>query len=135
MIYLLDTNVIIDLIKKDKKIEIKLKKYSQTDFAISNITLAELWYGVENSKDLNQKMTRLLALAAIKSTFKVIDFNNGIEKTYGEIVSKLKSINKYKKSDGLDYQIASTAVHKNLVLVTRNPSDFKYIQDLKYSVI
>jgi tRNA(fMet)-specific endonuclease VapC len=135
MIYLLDTNVIIDLINQNPHVESELKKYSQKEFAISNITIAELWFGIEQSKSNQEKMSRLLAVAVVVSTFSIIDFNNGIEEVYGEVVSNLKNIKKYKKKDCLDYQIASTAINQNLTLVTRNPNDFKYIQGLQYATI
>ncbi len=135
MKYLLDTNVIIDWIRGDQVVISKITKRSQRDFALSNITIAELWYGIHSSKTSLERLSRQLAVASVVSTFQIIDFNQGAEEKYGEVISNLRLISKYKKKDCLDYQIASVAILHNLTLVTRNLNDFKYISNLSITSI
>ena len=52
MIYLLDTNICIHLIRnKPKKVFDKFKRLEPGELAISSITMAELYYSLEKSRD------------------------------------------------------------------------------------
>lgn len=127
MKYLLDTNICIYLIKgNDEKLIKKFIKRSPFDFAISSITLSELWYGVFKSK--KQKENKA-ALTSFLQPFEVIYFDDKAAEIYGLIRSKLESDGNLIGS--MDLLIAAIALANNLILLTNNEREFKRVPKLK----
>lgn len=127
MKYLLDTNICIYLIKgNDEKLIKKFIKRSPIDFAISSITLSELWYGVYKSK--KQKENKA-ALTSFLQPFEVIYFDDKAAEIYGLIRSKLESDGNLIGS--MDLLIAAIALANNLILLTNNEREFKRVPKLK----
>jgi tRNA(fMet)-specific endonuclease VapC len=125
--YLLDTNIVIYCIKeKPKTVLLKLNKKRHEDIFISSITIAELEYGVENSKfpDKNR-----IALLEFLSIFTVLPFDDNDAQIYGKIKFDLKK--KGQIIGPMDLLIASQAKSKGMVLVTNNIKEFQRIPDLE----
>ena len=59
MKYLLDTNICIYLLNGDKSLEKKVKETGVFSLAISNATLAELYFGAYNSKRIEENIKRI----------------------------------------------------------------------------
>ena len=115
----LDTNILIEILKGNKTIIKKLELLS-TDFVISSITVMELYYGALNKAELFQ-------LKKFISLFKVIEINENISSISTELIFQ------YAKSHNLaipDSLIASTAINIDSKLLTLNLKDFKYIDGL-----
>jgi len=115
----LDTNILIEILKGNKTIIKKLELLS-TDFVISSITVMELYYGALNKAELFQ-------LKKFISLFKVIEVNENISSISTELIFQ------YAKSHNLaipDSLIASTAISIDSKLLTLNLKDFKYIDGL-----
>ena len=115
----LDTNILIEILKGNKTIIKKLELLS-TDFVISSITVMELYYGALNKAELFQ-------LKKFISLFKVIEINENISSISTELIFQ------YAKSHNLaipDSLIASTAISIDSELLTLNLKDFKYIDGL-----
>ena len=103
-----------------------IKQKGKENCFISEITVFELRYGAENSRD-------------IEKSHKAVDqFVNGISiipissciKTYAKEKVRLRKIGK-PINDTFDLLIGATAVENELILVTENLKDFVHIEGLK----
>jgi predicted nucleic acid-binding protein len=116
----LDTNVLIEILKGNKETIKKVEAFTDT-LCISSITVMELYYGALNKVELNK-------LEKFVSLFNIIHLNEKISK------SSTKLIKRYAKSHGLDIPdslIASTVLESDAVLLTYNLKDFKYIEGIR----
>ena len=116
---LLDTNILIEILKDNPKTQQKLASL-QAPFSISSITAMELIYGARNKHE-TQKLSQFLQL------FDLVQVNEFISAT------TLQLITQYAKSHTLDIPdalIAATALENNASLLTYNVKDFKYIPQL-----
>jgi len=115
----LDTNILIEILKDNKLIIEKLESI-RTNFCISSITVMELYYGALNK-------TELFQLKKFISLFEVIEVNETISSISTELIFE------YAKSHNLsipDSLIASTAISIDIKLLTLNLKDFRYINGL-----
>ena len=128
MIYMLDTNICIYIInKKPISYIAKLESLEKIDsIVISAIVLAELQYGVSNSrfKEKNQ-----INVNSFVSKLDVIDFTEQCAFFYGEIRAYLKHKGIIIGSN--DLLIASHAICEEATLVTNDISEFDRIKGLK----
>ena len=123
--YLIDTNICIYYIKGEFDLKKKFESANPDNCFISEITLAELKFGVENSekKDKNQK-----ALNNFLSGVKLLPIFHGLD-FYAKEKSRLK------KSgitvDDFDLLIGATAVAHDLIMVTNNIRHFERIKGIE----
>ncbi|NGM60912.1 type II toxin-antitoxin system VapC family toxin [Sphingobacterium sp. SGG-5] len=116
--FLLDTNICIYFIKGQFDLHRKIKAVGEENCLLSEVTIAELKYGVENSvqKEKNRKnMEAFIAKFDILPIFPVLDI-------YAKEKARLKT--KGRILDDFDLLIGTTAIFNNLTLVTKNVSDF-----------
>lgn len=116
--YLLDTNICIYFLKGQFNLHQKIKEIGEENCFLSEITVAELKFGAENSiqKEKNRKNHEAFqAKFEILPIFPVLDI-------YAKEKARLKT--KGRMSDDFDLLIGATAIYNNLTLVTRNISDF-----------
>ena len=92
---------------------------------LSEITIAELLYGAENSKNIKRHLNEV---EKVEQTFKIIPVYN-ILKTYA--ATKVKLRRKGNLISEFDLLIGSTALAKNLIMVTGNENHFKKIKDIQ----
>jgi len=125
--YLLDTNICIFL-KNKKPLHVldRLHKVIDQNLYISSITIAELYYGVYNSLNVEKNHISLVEFLA---PFKILDFDDEDAKEYGKIRTKLK--NEGKLIGPYDMQIAAQAIAKKLILVTNNTNEFIRVEGIK----
>jgi len=117
---LLDTNVLIEILKGNQTTVRKIESFEET-IALSSISAMELFYGALDKKEL-KKLEQFIAL------FHTIHLDEEIS------VYALNLIKKYAKSHGLDIPdslIASTALVQHCRLMTYNQKDFRYIDGLE----
>lgn len=127
MKYLLDTNICIYIIKKKPhKVILHLKKLEMFDVCISVITLSELEYGVQKSKQPTQNK---IALTEFLAPIKIIAFDERAAYYYGNIRAELERTGKV--IGAMDLLIGAHAISLNLPLVTNNEKEFKRIEGLK----
>ena len=120
--YLLDTDVMIDVSRGSLKAAAYVDSFD--DVSISIITAQELIVGARGKRDV----------AAIESLISVYSIEH-IDDAVGLLAYDL--LKRYAKSDGLrtfDSLIASTAMARHLVLVTRNRRHFAMIEGLQIEV-
>ena len=112
--FLLDTNICIYLLKGQRGIVERIENVGCGNCFITDITLAELWFGAYNSNRIEQQKRGIVYLEQL---FNVISVKDSVE---------LFGSNKaYLKSEGLiiddfDILIGSTAIKHNLIMVTEN---------------
>jgi predicted nucleic acid-binding protein len=117
---LLDTNVLIEILKNNQKTIIKVQSFDAI-LAISSINVMELYYGALNKVELNK-------LEKFVSMFQIIQLNESIS------THATKLIKIYAKSHNLDIPdslIASSALVNKCRLFTYNIKDFKYIKNIE----
>jgi len=125
MKYLLDTNICIYYLKGLYNLKEKIDSVGSENCYISEITVAELKFGVENSehkKKNKEVLDTFLKGIKIVPIFNALDFY-AIEK------SRLRK--KGKIVDEFDLLIGASAVSNNMILVTNNIKHFKNIKDIR----
>ena len=126
MKYLLDTNICIYIIKqKPKTVLDKFIDLDVFDVAVSSITLAELFYGVNKS---NFKEKNLDALQEFLLPLEILYFDESDAFIYGKVRTELENMGK--PIGSMDLLIASQALAKNLTLISNNISEFERIKEL-----
>ncbi|MDP3929786.1 MAG: type II toxin-antitoxin system VapC family toxin [Bacteroidota bacterium] len=122
--FLLDTNICIYFLKGKYNLREKFMKIGVENCFISEITLAELKYGVQNSlrKDENNK-----ALEAFLSGVKILPIFHSLD-LYA--IEKARLRKNGTPVDDFDLLIAVSAVHHNLIMVTHNRSHFEKVQKI-----
>ena len=123
--YLLDTNIVVFYIKGKFSLNQKFDNLPPKTLFISEITLAELWFGVENS-ELKEKNER--ALQKFLTGVQILPIYQSI-KLYAKEKARLRKTGK--RIDDLDLLIGVTAVTYNLVMVTNNTSHFERIKEIQ----
>jgi len=124
-LYLLDTNICIYYIKGLHDLKSKFQEVDPDNCFISEITLAELKFGVAKSqaKKKNQKvLENFLSGIQILPIFPALDI-------YAEEKARLQKTGKI--IDDFDLLIETTAVSFDLVMVTNNTNHFNRIKDIK----
>ncbi|HBH07077.1 MAG TPA: VapC toxin family PIN domain ribonuclease [Flavobacteriales bacterium] len=127
MVYLLDTCVIIDLIRGDTNTIEALKSKSPDLVAISTITEFELRYGLAKTPNLKTKSKR--AVESLLQEVNLQNFESKEAKKAAEIRNKMKLLGT--PIGPYDVLIAATALANDLILVTSNLGEFSRINELK----
>jgi len=124
--YLLDTNIVIYVIKQKPLSALKLFNEHAGHMAISSITLAELMHGVEKSK------TPARSLEAVEdfcSRLEVLPYGPKAAMHYGSIRGALE---RKGQSIGVnDLHIAAHARSEGLMLVSNNLREFERVDALQ----
>lgn len=133
MKYLLDTNVISELISKKPSLKVIsfINSIDENDLYLSVITIGEIKSGIAKlEKSMKKEQLNLWLENELLFRFKnrIIDVDIDIMMKWGELNSYLKKIGK--PLPIMDSFIGATCKTKNLILVTRNEKDFKNI-DIK----
>lgn len=122
--YLIDTNTCIYYIKGKYELNKKFEKADPDNCFISEITLAELKFGVENSekKEKNQK-----ALDNFLTGIKIVPIFHSLD-LYAKEKARLRKSGT--PLDDFDLLIGVTSVTHNLTMVTNNTDHFKRIKGI-----
>ncbi|MBK1881930.1 type II toxin-antitoxin system VapC family toxin [Luteolibacter pohnpeiensis] len=125
MAYLLDTNVICEATAKqpDLKVLAWLEMHS-ADSYLSALTLGEIWKGIRLMPAGKRKNAMAAWAEGIERDFTevILNFDVGLMKTWAGFYAEHES--KGRNLGLMDSLIASTALHHDLILVTRNVRDF-----------
>ena len=122
--YLLDTNICAYFLNGKFNLDLKIDEVGFENCSISEITIAELKYGVAKStnKEKNQKtLERFQSKIDILPIFPTLDI-------YAEEKARLKI--KGRILDDFDLLIGSTAIFNDLTLVTKNVTDFERLEGI-----
>jgi len=124
--YMLDTNIVIYVIKR-KPIEV-LDTFNQhaEQLAISSITLAELLHGAEKSMYVERNLRKIEDFV---SRLEVLDYTSNAAAHYGDIRADLE-----RKGTPIgvnDLHIAGHARSEGLIVVTNNLREFERVEGLR----
>lgn len=128
MIYLLDTNVWIHLVRQSSPpLDAKFRNLAPSaDICTCSVVLAELWYGCARSA---KPAANRIALQALVAPFRCLPFDEMAADQFALIRRNLKVagtvIGPY------DLQIAAIALTNNCVLVTNNTKEFGRVSGLQ----
>lgn len=131
--FLMDTNVISELFKKDPERKVlnwmKEQANQKNEVYVNAISKAEIEYGINKLKDSGQK--DILGQNAVKffKIYRCYAFNAQSASRYAKI--RVANEKKGRGGSGPDVMIAAIAVQHKLILVTRNVKDFADIQGLE----
>jgi tRNA(fMet)-specific endonuclease VapC len=122
MVYLIDTDVMIDVSRENSNAASYLDSLS--DPAISIVTAQELIVGARDKRDL-------AGIDSLISTYPVMHIDAAIGQRAYDLLKR------YARSDGLrtfDSLIAATAIERGFALVSRNRKHFAMIDGLRLEV-
>jgi predicted nucleic acid-binding protein len=117
---LCDTNVIIEVFKKNPAVIQTMDKIGLDRIAVSIVTAMELYYGALNKAELKKIKHHL-------SSIQIFHIDEGISFTASELIER------YAKSHGLqipDAFIAATSLNRGIQLYTGNKKDFVFIEKI-----
>ncbi len=125
--YLLDTCLLSELIRKEPNQGVLdwIKDKEESSLFLSVLTIGELRKGIVKLKPSTKKKELTLWFAELESRFKdrIIPIDIQISLKWGEIQTNLEVNGNSMPT--IDSLIASTALCKNLIIVTRNGKDMK----------
>ena len=116
--FLLDSNICIFLIKGQYEIHKKIEKVGIQNCLISEITVAELKYGIENSNKIENMR---VIVEALISKFATIPIYNSLD-IYAKEKAKLRR--RGLMIDDFDILIGATAIANDMIMVTNNVGHF-----------
>ena len=123
--YLLDTNIVIYVIKRRPLEVLEIFNRHQGRMAISSITLSELVHGAEKSSDVSRNMA---VVEDFVSRLAVLAYDDKAAWQYGNIRATLEKIG---QPIGVnDLHIAAHARSNGFTLVTNNLREFERVPGL-----
>lgn len=125
MNYLLDTNICIHFFRAKFGVTERFEAAKAENCAISEITLAELVYGAENSENPEKNHELVEKLIEIITILPIFDSIM----TYGKEKARLRKVGTM--ISDLDLFIGCTAVENDLIMVTENINEFERISGIK----
>lgn len=124
--YLLDTNIVIYVLKRRPIEVLSIFNANASRMAISSITLAELLHGAEKSSRVSENLS---VIEDFCSRLDVLPYGAKAAQHYGAIRAALEKLG---QPIGVnDLHIAGHARSEGLVLVTNNVSEFTRIPALE----
>ena len=123
--YLLDTCVCISMFRNEGQVRETLRRVGTQNCYISEITVAELYFGLAKSADKKRKQEDI---REVQHLFRVIPAYSSF-KEYGEIRHSLEHAGQ--RVDQFDLLIGATALHHGMTLVTSNLKHFLRIPGIE----
>lgn len=124
--YLLDTNIVIDVLKRRPVEVLSTFNANASRMAMSSITLAELLHGAEKSSRMSEN---LAAIEDFCSRLQVLPYGPKAAQHYGAIRAALEKLG---QPIGVnEMHIAAHARNEGLVLVTNNMGEFARVPALE----
>jgi len=123
--YLLDTNIVIYVIKQRPLAVLEVFNRQGGRMAVSAITLAELVHGAENSSDVSRNIA---VVEDFVSRLMVLPYDDKAAWQYGNIRAALEKLG---QPIGInDLHIAAHARSNGLTLITNNLREFEKVPGL-----
>ena len=124
MNYLIDTNICIHFFRGNFNLDMKFDSIGFSACAISEVTLAELVFGAENSTNPLKNYQLIDRFVERMAVLPIADavYHYAKEKVRLRALGKMIS--------DFDLLIGCTALEKDLVMVTENTREFKRIHNL-----
>ena len=127
--FLLDTNICVHLLKNEYGIKEKIAKVGTKLCFLSEITLAELLYGIENSAPTKRK-ENIERFESLRSLF--LGRTLPISNVLYEYARQKAGVRRIGRPVGeFDLLIGATSIVHGLTLVTRNTKDFQNLDRIQ----
>jgi tRNA(fMet)-specific endonuclease VapC len=126
MKYLLDTSICVCFLRGKLNIDEYIQEKGRENCFISEITIAELRYGAENSDNPSKSHK---AVDAFINGLSIVPIYGAIRR-YAKEKVRLRKIGKL-IHDEFDLMIGVTAIENKLILVTDNAKDFIRLDGIK----
>ncbi|QWD14739.1 type II toxin-antitoxin system VapC family toxin [Polynucleobacter paneuropaeus] len=123
--YLLDTNIVIYVLKRRPIEALEAFNKNANRMAISSITLSELIYGAEKSANVDKNLE---AVEDFVSHLDVLSYDARASQQYGQIKASLEKRGVLIGEN--DIHIAAHAISQGLILVSNNLKGFKRVPNL-----
>lgn len=123
--YLLDTNICIYFLKGKFNLAEKIKSVGLINCFISEITVAELKFGIENSSQIEANRQRLLSFL---TNIQILPIFNTLD-LYAQEKARLRKTGII--VDDFDLLIGATAIVNGLIIVTNNEAHFSNLQGIQ----
>jgi len=131
--YLLDTSILIDLLRKKPQAVKFLEKHPEDKFITSSICEAEVWEDVYREEKIDFERRRKAVADLLESLYQIIPFDRKQAQIAGQIRSRLSI--KGEDIGDLDVLIAATAIGSEAILLTHNIKHFSRIKNLQFQLI
>jgi len=125
MKYLLDTNICIHFFRGNYNLIEKIEEVGIENCAISEITLAELVFGAENSNFPENNFNIIETFSEQVAILPILD----AVQEYGK--EKVRLRKQGKMISDFDLLIGTTAIVNNLIMVTENVKEFNRIEKIR----
>lgn len=122
--YLLDTDICVELFRHNERVIKKIEAAGKENCFISEITIAELFYGAATSG----REDNFADVQRVQSLFEVVPLRPSL-RLYG--INKASLHAKGLSVGEFDLLIGSCAVFNNLTMVTSNLKHFTHIPDIQ----
>ena len=116
MKYLLDTNTVSALMRGEEKVAGRVAKTPREDVAISQVTVAEIEFGLRYLPASRRRRALEAQWAAIGSELIRLPWNDEVSRRFGERKARLERVGK--RMSDFDLAIAVHALASGLPLVT-----------------
>lgn len=123
--YLLDTNIVIYVLKRRPIEVLEIFNRNANRMAISSNTLAELIYGAEKSQYVDKNLE---AIEEFISHLEVLSYDAKASQHYGQIKSGLEK--KGQLIGENDLHIAAHAISQGFILISNNLKEFSRVPNL-----
>lgn len=123
--YLLDTNIVIYVLKRRPIEVLKIFNTNASRMAISSITLSDLIYGAEKSLNIDKNLE---AIDEFISHLDVLSYDAKASQHYGQIKASLEKRGEIIGEN--DIHIAAHAISQGLILATNNLREFQRVPHL-----
>ena len=124
--YMLDTNIIIYVIKRRPISVLEVFNRHAGQMCISSITLAELLHGAEKSERVEHNLN---VINDLTSRLEVLNYDSEASAHYGDIRADLER--KGQTIGVNDLHIAGHCRAKGMILVTNNEKEFNRVEGLR----
>lgn len=100
------------------------------ELAISAVSVAELHFGVLVASSPSVRAERLRRLSLLQRQFDALPVDDAVADSYGQLAAAVVAVGRKPRARSLDLLIAATAHAHDSRLCTRNPADFRGVEDL-----
>lgn len=128
MRYVLDTNILISLLRKDQQVIDRFIQVGADNILISAVVYYELRVGIEKSPNVALREKKQDALDLLLADLEIIDFGLTEASYAAKIRANLES--KGEPIGANDLLIAASAMAADAVLVTKNMKEFSRVPGL-----
>ena len=129
MRYVLDTNVVSELMGANKRVRARLTRLAPRDVAIPQPVFAEIAFGVERLPKSRRRDLLRESLEAIRAEIDSVAWTTKVTDAFASIKAKLERAGRL--IEDFDIAIAAHARATGAVLVTANAKHMERIDDLE----